>query len=76
MDMMLSKQSKIEQALARIPTRPVAAEKDPDFDVQHLTAKDIAKIEEALNTIDLEQMVATVDRIVSQHLTNQDGSQS
>jgi hypothetical protein len=67
MDMMLSKQSKSEQALARIPTRPVAAGKDADFDVQHLTANDIAKLEDALNTMDLEEMVTTVDAIVGRH---------
>lgn len=34
------------------------------MDPQHLTAKDIAKIEEGLNTEDLETMVAVVDRLV------------
>jgi hypothetical protein len=67
MDMMVSKQSKIERALARLPKRPVAAQKEPHLDVQHLTPRDIAKIEEALNTADLEEMVATVDAIVTRH---------
>jgi hypothetical protein len=71
MDMMVSKQSNIEQALARVPARSelrIQAQHDPNFDVQHLTAKDIAKIEEALNTVDLETMVTAVDQIVGRHL--------
>jgi hypothetical protein len=34
----------------------------------HLTRADVVKIEEALNTNDLEVMVAAVDRIVERRL--------
>jgi len=38
------------------------------FNPRHLTARDIEKLEDALNTTDLEEMVAAVDQIVGQHL--------
>ncbi len=45
---------------------------DPgELDAQHLTAKAIARIEEAMNTGDLEFMVETVDEIVRQAIRRQ-----
>jgi len=41
------------------------------FDAEYLTQKDIADVEEALTSDDLELMVATVDNIVRRHLTKQ-----
>jgi len=38
------------------------------FSPQHLTAKDIAKLEDALNMDDLEVLVAAVDAILGLHL--------
>jgi hypothetical protein len=38
------------------------------FDAQHLTAKDIGKLEDALNTDDLEVLVTAVDAIVGRKL--------
>jgi rRNA maturation endonuclease Nob1 len=48
---------------------------DELFDVQHLTSTDIADLEEALNTMDLEEMVTTVDHIVGQHVSLRRGRQ-
>lgn len=74
MELLLTKLSKIERAVARLdPTThrkgtPMTRRDDNDiFDAQHLTAKDIEKLEEALNTMDLEEVVATVDAIVGRH---------
>lgn len=38
------------------------------FNAIHLTPADIAKIEEGMNTEDVEHMVAIVDRIVARRL--------
>jgi hypothetical protein len=35
-----------------------------DLNTEHLTKRQIERIEEAMNTVDLEVMVATVDAIV------------
>jgi hypothetical protein len=38
------------------------------MDPKYLTAKDITRLEEAMNTEDLEHMVAVVDQIVARRL--------
>jgi len=38
------------------------------FDAQHLTSRDIAKLEDALSMDDLEVLVAAVDAILGLHL--------
>ena len=79
MELLLSKQSKIEQALSRIDQRqnkpthkkgtPMTRRDDNDiFDAQHLTGKDISELEDAANAEDLEVLVAAVDAIVGRHL--------
>jgi len=80
MDLLLTKQSKIERAVSRIDQRqnkpthrkgtPMTRPDDNDiFDAQHLTAKDIGELEEAMNTDDLEVLIAAVDLIVGRHAT-------
>jgi hypothetical protein len=48
----------------------IEARNDVDelFDVQHLTRADIAQLEDALNTMDMEELVFTVDQILCNHL--------
>jgi hypothetical protein len=48
--------------------RQARNEGDDVFDVQHLTSADIVQLEEALNSMDLEEMVSAVDQIVCHHL--------
>jgi hypothetical protein len=61
---------RVRKSLNRFPTLP-QVEEDSDseqlFGVQHLTSADITQLEEALNTMDLEEMVATVDAIVGRY---------
>jgi hypothetical protein len=70
MERATTRQSKTDRALARIPGLAQNQEgKDADevFGVKHLTNSDIMQVEEALNAMDLEEMVATVDAIVGRH---------
>jgi hypothetical protein len=54
---------------ASVPNQQEGEEFDPGqlFDVQYLTKADIVQLEEALNAMDIEEMVATVDAIVGRH---------
>lgn len=38
------------------------------FKVKHLTAKQIEQLEEALNTMDLEFLVAAVEKMIAAHV--------